>query len=281
MRIRPMRFSDLDFALHCTMSEGWEGETKEMFDGFLQFNPKGCFVAELEAERIGICVATRYQNHGFIGALIIIKEMRGQGYGKRLFGHSVRYLQSKGIRNIYLDGDLEAIPIYERAGFKKICRSLRFTGSIRGKKHAMVRKAIESDIQKICDIDCRLFGDNREFFLKRLCSLFPDYSFVAESDHQLSGYLLARPGIGVVSVGPWAAMRSVADPGVLLESFADEVGDRRLRIGVLECNRNAVAKLRAYDSLKEQIPSWRMVSGPSRRLGIHDHLYACGSGAKG
>jgi len=208
MNIREMNLSDIDFAFSCTKSEGWISETKEDFRGFLEYNPQGCFIAEVQSKRIGMCVATAYRENGFIGELIIIKEMRGQGYGSLLFDNSVRYLLAKGIKNIYLDGDLDAVSIYEKAGFRKINKSLRFVGKIPGKYHSFVRKVKPEDIKTICEIDKELFGDNRDFFLERRITLYPDYCFILDMANKINGYIMARPGSGVVSVGPWVMLKT-------------------------------------------------------------------------
>jgi ribosomal protein S18 acetylase RimI-like enzyme len=281
MKIRQMKYSDIGFALQCTRLEGWVGETKEVFDTFLKYNSKGCFIAEQNSKRIGICSATMYKTNGFIGVLIIIKEMRQQGYGKKLLYHSIKYLKTQGAKNIYLDGDLDAIPIYEKFGFKKICKSLRFVGNIKGKKNKIVRRVRSSDIDKICTIDFKLFGDDRSFFLKHLITQFPNLCFVIDDHDEILGYILARPGIGVITVGPWAVVNSVNEPAILLENLACEVEEKRLRIGVLETNTKSLKVIKLYPSLEEKAFCWRMVLGSSIDLGINNNLFCIGSGAKG
>jgi hypothetical protein len=44
--VRRMLESDLNFAGECTANEGWSSEIRTEFEGFLAFDPKGCFVAE-------------------------------------------------------------------------------------------------------------------------------------------------------------------------------------------------------------------------------------------
>ena len=132
MIIRRMEASDIDFAFACTSAEGWQSK-KEAFEGFLAHDPAGCFVGELDGRRIGICVGTKYQSHGFIGNLIVVRDMRGRGYGGRLFKHAIQYLQSSGVESVFLDGASDAVPIYEKAGFRRICKSLRFVGKVEGR----------------------------------------------------------------------------------------------------------------------------------------------------
>ena len=149
MLIRNMDYADIDFACYCTSNEGWISETKEVFESLISFNPKGCFVAEKDSKKIGIGVATQYKTNGFIGELVVIKEMRGHGYGSKLFEHAIQYLRSNGTQNIYLDADLTAVPLYEQYGFKKVTRSLRFLGKITARTSALVKRATQNDINRV------------------------------------------------------------------------------------------------------------------------------------
>jgi len=276
-----MNRSDIDFAFHCTHSEGWASETKESFEGFLSFDPDGCFIAEHDSQRVGMCVAIKYKHTGFIGELIVIPEMRGKGYGGKLFNHSIEYLKSAGISSIYLDGDLDAVPIYEKTGFRKICKSLRFVGKLEGQENTHVRKTNSDDLSTICDIDTDLFGEDRSFFLKHCFGLFPDYCFVLEIDNKIYGYIFARPGVDVVSIGPFTALPCEENSVVLIERLGLAVGNKVLRIGILEKNTKAVDLIKSLGSFEEKVPCWRMVLGPSGNLGLNENLYAIGYAAKG
>jgi len=276
-----MNLSDIEFAYHCTSSEGWASETKEVFDSLLSFNPDGCFVAEKDSKRIGICVATQYQKNAFIGELVIIKEMRDRGYGSKLFKHTIQYVKSNGIQNIYLDGDLDAVQIYEKYGFRKITKSLRFVGKIKGKYSPLVQRATWGDLDKICDIDINLFGDDRSFFLRRWYELFPNLCLVSKTENAITGYIFGRPGIDVISVAPFAVLSDRINPIELLETFAFEAHNHNLSIGFLEINIKAVGFFKSIQSLEERVPCWRMVLGQSERLGLNEKLYSIGSAAKG
>ncbi len=91
---------------------------------------------------------------------------------------------------------------------------------------------------------------------------------------------MARPGDGVLAVGPWAAL-APEDAAPLLEHLASEHGSEYFRLGVLERNAEATRLLRSWPGLQEGIHSWFMARGASERLGNHPALYAIGSGAKG
>jgi ribosomal protein S18 acetylase RimI-like enzyme len=300
LRIREMTPADIDFATGLTHAAGWASEGQDVFAGFLEHDAPGCFIAEAGRERAGICVATKYVKNGFIGELIVKQPLRILGIGQMLFDKALEHLLAGCMENIYLDGDLNAVSFYESRGFKKVCRSLRFRGRIKGKKHTQVRRLRLEDIDTLCAMDRELFGDDRGFFLRRRAENFPGLCLVAEKEGRLSGWIMARPGDGVLAVGPWASLHGQDEAAALLEHLALDNSMAVFRIGVLEKNLTSAWLLRSWSGLQETFHSWFMVrdasdppSGdlqgrlgpgpgePQGRLGNHPALYAIGSGAKG
>ncbi len=165
-------------------------------------------------------------------------------------------------------------------GFRKVCRSLRFRGKFKGKKHPHVRPLRPGELDTVCALDSELFGDDRGFFLRRRAEMFPRLCLAAERQGRIQGWIMARPGDGVLAVGPWAAL-APEDAAPLLEHLASEHGTEYFRFGVLERNAEATRLLRSWPGLQEGIHSWFMARGSSERLGVHPALYAIGSGAKG
>ena len=128
--IRVMQAADLDFAASLTAAEGWGSETRVELEGSFGYDPGGCLLAEEDAERIGMCVATPYGESGFVGELIVAPSARQRGVGRALLDHAINYLQGRGLASILLDGVPAAVPLYERAGFRRVCRSMRFGGRL-------------------------------------------------------------------------------------------------------------------------------------------------------
>jgi predicted N-acetyltransferase YhbS len=278
--IRQMKPDDIDFASGLVHAAGWASESMDSFAAFLAHDATGCFIAEAGGEKAGICIATRYERNGFIGELVVSKHLRLLGIGQLLFQKALDHLLSAGLESIYLDGDLNAVSFYEKMGFRKVCRSLRFQGKFKGKKHGYIRTLQAGEIERLCAWDREAFGDDRGFFLRRRAEGFPRMCLAAERDGEMKGWIMARPGDGLLAVGPWAALFP-EEAAPLLEHLASEHGTEALRIGVLERNAEAVHLLRSWPGLQEGIHSWRMVRGPSDRMGDHPALYAIGSGAKG
>lgn len=281
LQIQEMQPADLAFAASCTEQEGWGSETYAIFEAFYQHDPRGCFIARLEGYPAGICVATPYTRSGFVGELIVGADFRRRGIGQALLNHSVAYLQQLGVRTIYLDGVVAAVPLYERNGFRKICRSLRFTGYLSGRQPAGVRPMHATDLPEVYSLDRLAFGDDRSFFLANRLKRFPDLCKVLVDDGCIRGYICGRSGEGYLATGPWVIADSKADPLPLLESLACQAGEAILSVGVLESNAHAHSLVRSLGMVERVDSPWRMALGPDEDLGRSPECYGVGSAAKG
>lgn len=279
--IRALLPGELAFAAECTAAEGWVSENISTLEGFFRHDPAGCLVAELAGRPVGICIATAYGTAGFIGELIVRPEARGCGTGAALLNHAMTYLVESGAQTIYLDGVIQAVSLYERNGFRKVCRSLRLAGQLAGKSHPAVRPLQAGDLQEVCALDRRAFGADRSFFLHRRWELFPDLSHVLVMSGRLSGFILGRAGEGWAAAGPWVMVEGAGAARLLLESFADALGGTPFTIGVLETNQPAVELLRGMGLCERTDSPWRMARGPGEDLGASAACYAIGSAAKG
>ena len=279
--VRPLLESDLNFAAECTANEGWASETRTEFEGFFAHDPNGCLVAEAAGQRAGICVATPYGAAGFIGELIVAEGWRGHGIGRRLMERAIRHLHGRGVQRVFLDGVPLAVPLYERLGFRKIARSLRFAGTMAGAAHRAVRPMKAEDLPAVLELDCEAFGAGRGFFLHRRLSLYPELSKVLQCRGQVVGFILGRRGPDWVAAGPWVVGPGVEDPTPLLQSFALAAEGVTMGVGVLETNTAAIQILASCGLAERPACPWRMVLGSEGRFGTSNQLYAIGSAAKG
>lgn len=305
--IRAILPDDLDFAAACTAAEGWASETREIFAGFLRREPGGCFVAEADGQRAGICVATSYGDAGFIGEVVVRREVRVAGLGRALLAAALDYLRGRRVHSVYLDAVARAVPFYESVGFRVVCRSLRFLGQVEptawsrdtgraGRAEAAavaacVRPLREPDLPAVLALDREVFGADRGFFLERRLSLWPQYAWALEREGGLAGFVLGLQGRGLVAAGPLVLAEELpaapdgaashASPLALLAALSGAAGGAPLRIGVLESNGEAASALRAVPGLQAQRASWRMVHGPGVGLGEAPRCWAVGSAAKG
>lgn len=285
MHIRTMQAADLDFAAQCTQGEGWASETRQEFESFFTYDPAGCFIAEEDGQPLGIAVATCYGRDAFVGELIVTAAWRGRGLGSQLFAHAVAYLQQRGAENILLDGVLAATPIYARAGFRGVCRSLRFSGSLPGQAHPQVRPMRASDLPAVFALDRQAFAADRSFFLQRRLENNPGLCLVYEQGGSIAGFIQGRrsdnPSGPGLTAGPWVVSQAAENPLDLLDSLQACAQGAVLRVGVLESNAQAVALLERSGFTARADSPLHMLLGSDAALGQSPQCYAIGSSAKG
>jgi predicted N-acetyltransferase YhbS len=283
LTIREMQPADLEFAVQLALAEGWHSASRLSFQLFYEYDPHGCLLAELDGRPAGVCIATSYGRSGFVGEVIVRPDLRGQGCGARLLLAGMQYLRQGGAQTLYLDGVVKAVPLYERHGFRKLCRSVRFGGRLPGASHPQVRRLTPADLPQVYALDQAAFGADRSFYLRRRMELLPECSLGYEAGGRLSGFILARPAEGMLSVGPWVADEGTADPLALLRGLALASDGRELRVGVLDSHRAALAALRCTDLQEQADPPWRMAAGeePPLHVGFSPACWGVGAGAKG
>lgn len=281
IRIRTMTAGDLDFAAARTAAEGWRSETRGEFELFLAHDREGCLVAEEEGKPIGIGVATAYGESGFLGELIVLPDRRGRGVGKMLLDEALARLGKRGVRNVLLDGVPGAVRLYERAGFRPVCRSLRFSGSIEGETHDRVRPMTGADWETVAAMDRAAFGEDRSDLLRVRFEREPELAFVLAPKGEILGFVLGRRGEGVVCASPWIVRPGTYCPADLLRALARRAPGVPVGLGVLETNTVAVGELRASGFDEKRAHSIRMVRGPSAALGGDPSCFSIGTAAKG
>lgn len=282
MKIRCMTPEDLPHAASFTASEGWSSETLTTFESFHAYDPAGCFIAEKNKRRAGICVATGYSRAGFVGELIIDPGLRNRGEGRQLLEHAISYLESRGISDIHLDGVVQAVPLYERMGFRRVCRSLRYAGHLEGKTDPAVRRMTETDLPAVLALDRDVFGDDRGFFLRWFLHRTPELCLVLDEGRgPLGGFIFGRHGNGSVAAGPWVVSPGTRSPERLLQGLAATCEGCTIGLGVLETSTASVAAVESLNLRRHPDPPWRMVLGQAHRLGDSDRSWAVGSAAKG
>jgi len=67
--IRPWTHADIDFVTEC--AQDLRGYTRPDIERYWQYEPKGCFIAELDREPIGHVFSIRYNKMGWIGLLFM------------------------------------------------------------------------------------------------------------------------------------------------------------------------------------------------------------------
>ncbi len=279
MKIRLMESTDIDFALTLTSREKWSDIPAD-FELLIAHSPQAAFVGIEEHKRIGMISAVAYGRTGFIGSLIVLDEYRGKGNGTGLMRFAIGFLERQGVHTMMLDAVPEAASMYTKLGFRPVCKSLRFTGTVDGNISRNIRNLTPADTQRVIDLDRTAFGNDRSHFLRGVLRGFPDLCYVLIDGPEIVGFALASERTSTVRIAPWIMAKHHQDAGDLIRAISVKASDKPLSLGVLESNRPSVEVCRAL-GLRETSYSIRMVRSKLPPNTCSDMEYAIGSPAKG
>ena len=274
--------NDVQFAAQLTRSEAWHSETELEISTYYKNDPNGCFICEVNGTKAGICIATAYQNSGFIGELIVNKQFRNQGIGRKMMETAIQYLHQKEIKSIFLDGVQKAIPLYESLGFQPVCRSLRFFGQLSPMENSNIHSMDSLDLKSVIKSDQMYFGQNRGYFLRKRWENYPHLALVQKKENKITSYLFGRTGSGgLVSVGPWISLSEPFEDLSILYHLQSIIGNQPFGIGVLENRKTIIQELVLGGVHPRPDPPFRMVLGIGKNPGDNPQCLAIGSPAKG
>ena len=207
-RIRRLEERDIDVAIALTDLEAW-AYTREDFRRLLALSPDGCFVAERDGRMVGVLTTTTYEGLAFLGAVIVAPELRGKGVGKEMMEAALAHLRATGVRTVRLNAYLNAIPFYERLGFRREYEVIRWhSPAVPGGQVRGVRPIRTADLADLAHMDAKYFGASRRILLARLAEEFPATFLVAEHGGRLRGFIVGNPTGDSCEIGPW-----VVEPG--------------------------------------------------------------------
>jgi ribosomal protein S18 acetylase RimI-like enzyme len=206
MRIEPFREDHVPCFLRAADSEGWISDRWEL-SFLLKSFPEGCRTALRNGNPAGFVTSVCYDRSGWIGNLLVRKEMRGQGLGRALFEGALQSLEFAGADTVWLTASADGQPLYEKLGFAAIDRITRWRSRGIGRGRPYRRAAYELKSLEETDLAC--WGDRRSILL----------SAVAERGMVIvgaDGFCIVRRVGERVQIGPWACRRCEG-AGLLLQ----------------------------------------------------------------
>ena len=96
-----------------------ELDNLKQFKLFLKINPNLSILAEDDGKIIGTALGSFDGRRGYIQKLVVSKNWRGKGFGKKLLESVVKKLHAVGAKYIPISCEKEMIPFYESSGFRK------------------------------------------------------------------------------------------------------------------------------------------------------------------
>lgn len=280
--LRPMRPGDISFAHQLRDLAGWN-QTERDWRGYLEFEPNGCFVAELGGQPAGTATTIRYgERFGWIGMVLVHPDHRRHGIGSLLLRKAIDYLRENGVRCIKLDATPMGKRVYVPLGFVdeyELSRYERVAPAVAFPDARDLGPYANSDVAEVGRLDSQAFGADRGHVLASMSARDPRLCFVSRDEGGLHGYLIARHGARAVQVGPWVA-RDVETADHLLQALLSRVEGKTVFIDVPAPNVPGVALLEKY-GFRVQRTLTRMFLGENTSPGDPRLIYSISSPEKG
>ncbi|MCZ2845172.1 MAG: GNAT family N-acetyltransferase [Candidatus Bathyarchaeota archaeon] len=241
--IREFSADDIEYALALTNLVGW-GYSKKDFRWMMDFEPKGCFIAIKDNERVGITTTITYEKLGWIGNVIVSPKFRRKGIAAKLVNHALEHLKSREIGFIGLYSYLETSNLYRNLGFKEdeCFTELCGIGSSFGVKD--VRSIHSGDLNKIEEYDSNCFGFNRKKVLSRIFNDFKDLCYLMVPDNEILGYIMGTKSNDEVEIGPWIVNPKYDGELELLKAILNRERGKKINLGVPTNNSELIDKLK-------------------------------------
>ena len=263
-QVRVMSRADLDLAVDWARAEGWNPGLHDA-GAFHAVDPAGFLVGLLDGRPVASLSVVRYPgNFGFLGFYIVRPEMRGRGYGWRLWQAGLRQLEGC---TVGLDGVVAQQENYRKSGFALSHRNIRFGGSVPdggakgGAGETSLVDARTVPFDRLAALDAELFPAPRPGFLANWIALPGATALAAVRDGAVTGFGVIRPCHSGFKIGPlYAADGTVARDLVLALGRAAGAGP--VFLDVPEPNGEAV-RLAEEFGLTPQFETARMYLGPA------------------
>ena len=290
IEIRTLTETDIPQAMELKDSLGWN-QTPEDWQRFLSLSPEGSFKALRGQELVGTAIAYVFDKVCWIGMIIVKEGCRHQGVGREMMKRCLEHCAQTGCNLIVLDATRDGVSLYERLGF----RPELLVGTVRGtiSKKAMsadthrglnVRRIEVKDLDQIVSLEACALGAVREALLYQLVKQNPGRGFVCDnSEGNLEGFVLHRPGFHSHQVGPMIARSDEAAELLVQAAFADlEPSGTKVSVMLnVPMNQAGMQKIIRTWGLRVEPRLTRMFRGRKRLHAREDMVYALSGPEKG
>jgi GNAT superfamily N-acetyltransferase len=263
--IRNLRPNEISLAIDWAAAEGWNPGLAD--DAcFASVDPEGFFIGELDGAPGATISCVNYgARFAFLGFYIVRADMRGRGYGMRIWNAAIAHA---GARVIGLDGVVAQQDNYKKSGFQLAYANIRYGGMI------AAPAAPRADVVALSDVpmavieadDATVFPALRPAFLRAWIGAPGHAGCAVMRDGGLKGWGVIRPCRKGFKIGPLVAdNRAIAE--TVLSALIAEVGGGEIFLDVPGINREAVALAESF-GLAPVFETARMYTGaiPPLRL---------------
>jgi GNAT superfamily N-acetyltransferase len=258
--MRRMSRAEFDVVVEWAAAEGWNPGRGDA-DVFFATDPSGFFVGELDGELVAsISIVTYDDGRAFLGFYIVRPDLRGKGYGLRLWDFARRRVDVTGTG---LDGVMAQIESYRRSGFALAHWNTRFVSMTPPNPPEVapaVRRLMGTDVEDLLRYDRDVFGCSRFEFVRGWVAQAQARTFVAIEEERLRGYGMLRPAVDGSRVGPLFADTPDLAGAVLDAMIASVQPGEKVSVDV-PGNNPAALQMAAERSMTPEFETARMYAG--------------------
>jgi GNAT superfamily N-acetyltransferase len=223
--IRHLNIADLPAALELSNIAGWN-QTAADWQTLLALDPTGCLALECDGRLASTTTLISYGAQlAWVGMVLTHPDYRGRGFARQLVSRAIKLAGIRKITTLKLDATEQGRPLYEKLGFQVEQEIQRWSGA-----GLIVHPSTPVPLDRIAELDSRLFGANRLPLLRKLAQL-------GHFSGSIEAYVMWRPGSRAHYLGPFAAV----SPSEAQNLVSAGLPDKRWFWDLLPSNSDATA----------------------------------------
>ena len=239
LNIRTMRPDEISLAVEWAAAEGWNPGLAD--DAcFASVDPEGFLIAERDGAPVATVSCVNYgAGFSFLGFYMVRKDLRGRGYGLRVWDVAIAHA---GSRVIGLDGVIAQLQNYKKSGFELAYTNVRFGGTVVAPDppQAGIVALTEVPLSTVEAYDATVFPAPRPAFLRTWIGSPGHVGRALVRNGRLAGWGVIRPCRKGFKIGPLVADdRATAE--ATLAALLAKVGGGEIFLDVPGINREAIA----------------------------------------
>jgi GNAT superfamily N-acetyltransferase len=265
LRIRPMRPEEISLAIDWAAAEGWNPGLADAAC-FATVDPDGFLIGEIDGAPAATISCLNYDTEfAFLGFYIVRPDLRGRGYGLRIWNAAIAHA---GSRVIALDGVVAQQENYKKSGFRLAYANIRYGGTAEAPGVAPPGVVPLTDVPftAIGASDAGVFPAPRTAFLRAWISAPGHVGRALVRDGKPAAWGVIRPCRRGFKIGPLVADDRPAAEAVLSALLASAAGGE-IFLDVPSVNPEAVA-LAQDRGLAPVFETARMYTGDIKPLRI-------------
>jgi GNAT superfamily N-acetyltransferase len=239
LRIRTMRPDEISIAVDWAAAEGWNPGLADA-TCFATVDGDGFLIGELDGAPAATISCVNYDaTFAFLGFYIVREDLRGRGYGLRLWNAAIAHA---GARVIGLDGVVAQQQNYQKSGFALAYANVRYGGRVAAPHAAGTSISALTDVPlaTVEAYDSTVFPARRSAFLRAWIGSPAHVGRALVRHGQLAGWGVIRPCRQGRKIGPLLADDRAAAEAVVAALLAG-VGGGEVFLDVPSINREAVS----------------------------------------